>query len=168
MMHDIGTVNKNDIEAIKKQLGREPRGVKEIASRCTLACPQVIETDVFIEDKRPFPTLYWLTCPVKVKALSKLEKEGWSDKIQEKIRTDPAFRERLQNAHEDYIRRRKSGAPGQEHPVLRTGVGGVRDLKGVKCLHAHYAHYLATGNNPIGEMVDEEVAMVECKERCAR
>lgn len=168
MMHDVNTVSKSDIEIIKRQLSREPRGVNKIASRCIFACPQVIETDVFIEGKRPFPTLYWLTCPAKVKALAQLEEEGWSERVQEKIEKNPAFRERLQSAHEDYIRRRKLSAPDQEHPVIRTGVGGVRDLRGVKCLHAHYAHYLATGNNPIGEMVDEKVSAVECKERCDR
>ena len=36
---------------------------------------------------------------------------------------------------------------------LRTvGVAGIRD-GGTKCLHAHYAHFLATRANPVGEWV---------------
>lgn len=35
------------------------------------------------------------------------------------------------------------------------GVAGIRNFASVKCLHTHYAHFLATGNNLIGEWVHE-------------
>ena len=36
------------------------------------------------------------------------------------------------------------------------GVGGTR--VGVKCLHAHYAWYLAGGDDPVGRWVADHVA----------
>ena len=35
------------------------------------------------------------------------------------------------------------------------GIAGIRDFTNVKCLHTHYAHYLATGQNLVGEWVQE-------------
>ena len=38
--------------------------------------------------------------------------------------------------------------------VLRSvGVAGLRDPTTVKCLHAHYAHWLGTRENPVGAWV---------------
>ena len=34
-----------------------------------------------------------------------------------------------------------------------TGVGGLRFASQVKCLHAHLAHTLAGGSNPVGSRV---------------
>ncbi|NDH11910.1 MAG: DUF501 domain-containing protein, partial [Actinobacteria bacterium] len=39
------------------------------------------------------------------------------------------------------------------------GVGGTR--RGVKCLHAHYAWYLAGGDDPVGRWVAERFAAYE-------
>ena len=45
-------------------------------------------------------------------------------------------------------------APPPPHPGPRPtgGVGGTR--QGVKCLHAHYAWFLAGGDDPVGRWVD--------------
>ncbi|MHB8841831.1 MAG: DUF501 domain-containing protein [Candidatus Aquicultor sp.] len=172
-------IDKKDKTTVYAQLKREPRGLKKVAARCAFGCPQVIETATFIEDAKPFPTLYWLTCPHKVKAVSRLEDDGWAERLRERIAVDSELYERLECAQEDYKLRRRAGA-GTDidkntsvagHPVFETGVGGVHNLSAVKCLHAHYAHYLTGGNNPIGEMVEHELsesADLECKEPCNR
>jgi hypothetical protein len=41
--------------------------------------------------------------------------------------------------------------PGWRGPRPSGGVGGTRT--GVKCLHAHYAWYLAGGDDPVGRWV---------------
>lgn len=161
-------LSKDDVKSIRNQLKREPRGLRKVASRCELGCPQVVETDTFLEGGRPFPTLYWLTCPLKVKAVSRLEGEGWSEELQAEISGDESLHKRLVAAQEDYKTRRMLAELILNHPVFDTGIGGVRDLSAVKCLHAHYAHYLATGENPIGEIIHDNLAGLECKERCDR
>lgn len=38
--------------------------------------------------------------------------------------------------------------------VLRdSGVGGINNLEGIKCLHVHLADYLVNKENPVGEKV---------------
>jgi exopolyphosphatase/guanosine-5'-triphosphate,3'-diphosphate pyrophosphatase len=59
----------------------------------------------------------------------------------------------LERAHESYARERGRLFPGAERDG---GVGGA--ARGVKCLHAHYAHHLAGGPDPIGLWVSERLA----------
>jgi len=164
----VKTVSNNDIKTIARQLKRQPRGLKSVVSRCGFGCPQVIETEVFLGEGQFFPTLYWLTCPLKVKSVSRLEDEGWSERLQAKMAEDESLSKRLRIAQEDYMARRRMAGKGLGHPVFDTGIGGVRDLDAVKCLHAHYAHYLAGENNPVGEIVHGSIAGFECEERCDR
>lgn len=99
-------------------------------------------------DDNPFPTLYWLTCPETVKAVSRLESEGWIKRLAEQAEVDPELRTALRLAHEEYARDRAELHPGAE---AWGGVGGA--ASGVKCLHAHYAYHLAGGRDPIGAWV---------------
>lgn len=96
-------------------------------------------------DGNPFPTLYWLTCPETVKAVSRLEAEGWIKRLAAQAEIDPDLRTSLRRAHEEYARERVELHPGAE---AWGGVGGA--AAGVKCLHAHYAYHLAGGRDPIG------------------
>ena len=59
----------------------------------------------------------------------------------------------LRRAHEAYAAERGRLHPGAE---AWGGVGGA--ARGVKCLHAHYAHYLAGGPDPIGAWVARRLA----------
>lgn len=45
------------------------------------------------------------------------------------------------------------------------GIAGIREYTNVKCLHTHYAHYLATGNNLVGEWVQELLDNAAATER---
>jgi len=55
-------------------------------------------------------------------------------------------------AHERYAAERDAAIPPDHTgPVPVGGVGGTR--AGVKCLHAHYAWFLAGGDDPVGRWV---------------
>jgi len=45
------------------------------------------------------------------------------------------------------------GQPWAVEALRDAGVGGLRYTSQVKCLHAHLAHALAGGANPVGERV---------------
>jgi len=62
---------------------------------------------------------------------------------------DPA---ELAEAHDRYAAERDAAIP-EDHEGHRPsgGVGGTR--QGVKCLHAHYAWFLAGGDDPVGRWV---------------
>ncbi len=97
---------------------------------------------------KPFPTLYWLTCQAAVRAVSRLESAGWIGRLAEKAEGDSSFREALEAAHREYAQLRGEVVGGAEE---WGGVGGART--GVKCLHAHYANYVAGGADPVGAWV---------------
>ena len=65
-----------DLDAVAQQLGREPRGVLEIAYRCPNGQPAVVKTAPKLPDGTPFPTLYYLTHPALTAAASRLESSG--------------------------------------------------------------------------------------------
>jgi exopolyphosphatase/guanosine-5'-triphosphate,3'-diphosphate pyrophosphatase len=104
------------------------------------------------QEGKPFPTLYWLTCPTVVKAISRVESEGWIKRFAERARTDPEFGSALEEAHGIYAEERGRWEKGAE---AWGGVGGTRS--GVKCLHAHYANHVAGGDDPVGAEVAELV-----------
>ena len=59
----------DDRGVVAAQIGRTPRSVVEVAGRCHLGLPAVTVVPPLLDDGTPFPTLYWLTCPLAVKRL---------------------------------------------------------------------------------------------------
>ncbi len=142
----------DDLAAVARQLGREPRAVTAIAHRCPCGLPDVVQTAPRLPDGTPFPTLYYLTCPRASAAISRLEATGVMREMTARLQADPDLRERYVAAHRDYVRRRDEAAQeaGMEPlPAGTQSAGGMPDR--VKCLHALAAHALAVpGVNPLG------------------
>ncbi|RJQ32385.1 MAG: DUF501 domain-containing protein [Actinobacteria bacterium] len=145
-------VERKDL--VEQQLGRKPRGQYEIVAWCKTKPPhpQVIKTNPLVEGK-PFPTLYYLTCPFLVKEISRIENEGYISKLEEKISRDTEYKVRFLKAQAAYIK---------ERGLLSKGIAGVSNLERIKCLHAHYAHYLATGENPVGKQIEKLIISGSC------
>lgn len=143
--------SQQDIEAVAKQLGRRPRGAFKVVVRDDHNRPVVIKNAPFLEDGTPMPTLYWLTSTDLLKRIGQLEASGGVDQAESEV--DP---EALAEAHKQYAKERDAMIP-QDHqgPRPSDGVGGTR--VGVKCLHAHYAYYLAGGNDPVGAWVGRKL-----------
>ena len=124
-----------------------------VVARCAAGHPLVIRNWPVDADGHPFPTLYWLTCPEHVRAVSRLEAAGWIGRLNGEAETDPDLRTMLRRAHESCARERGGLVPGAE---AGGGVGGT--ARGIKCLHAHYAYFVAGGADPIGAWVAERLA----------
>jgi hypothetical protein len=137
---------------IAAQLGRDPRGLRAVASRCPCGLPAVIETVPRLGDGTPFPTLYYLTCPKAVAAVSRLEADGVMRQMTERLARDAGLGAAYCAAHRDYLARRDSAAREagvQPLPPGTQSAGGMPER--VKCLHALAAHELAApGVNPLG------------------
>lgn len=146
-------VDHADLDAVAQQLGREPRGVLEIAYRCPNGDPGVVKTAPKLADGTPFPTLYYLTHPILTAAASRLESSGMMREMTERLRTDSELATEYRRAHQSYLAERDAIEP------LGTFVsaGGMPDR--VKCLHVLIAHSLAKGPgvNPLG---DEALAVL--------
>jgi hypothetical protein len=97
------------------------------------------------------PTRYWLVDPIIRAAVGRLEAEGGVNRAEAEI--DPAA---VAAAHDRYRAERDTALPaGHTGPRPSAGVGGTR--QGVKCLHAHYAWFLAGGDDPVGQWVHDRL-----------
>ncbi|MCZ8377674.1 DUF501 domain-containing protein [Mycobacterium sp. CPCC 205372] len=146
-------VERADLEAIARQLGREARGVLEIAYRCPDGTPAVVKTAPRLPDGTPFPTLYYLTHPTLTAAASRLESAGLMREMTERLQQDPELAAAYRRAHESYLAERDA----IESLGTTFSGGGMPDR--VKCLHVVIAHSLAKGPgvNPFG---DEALAVL--------
>jgi uncharacterized protein len=123
--------------------------------------PAVIETHPLV-DGEPFPTLYWLTCRRAVAAAGRLEAEGRMREVNDRLRSDDDLREAFDAANADYVARRDA-----LHRLEGAGAVGGGPSDRVKCLHAHLAHELACGGNPVGRWVLEQIGDVLHPPPCA-
>ena len=142
------------------QLGRAPRGRWGVARRCHLDVPMAIESHPRLEDASPFPTLFWLTCPILVKRVSTLEAEGWMKDASERLQADAALRNRLASSLDAYRDRRDAH---ERIPVDSPPGGGPER---VKCVHVHLAHQLADPPNPIGVKALADTGWPDCISPC--
>lgn len=133
-------------------LGREPRGDYEVVVRDAAGQPVVIRNAPLLADGTPMPTLYWLVGESEREAVSRLEAAGGVRAAEAAVAAGD-----LAEAHDRYAAERDAlVAPDHDGPRPSGGVGGTR--QGVKCLHAHYAWFLAGGDDPVGRWVQEQLA----------
>ncbi|MEA1903908.1 MAG: DUF501 domain-containing protein [Actinomycetota bacterium] len=154
----------DDRVVIEAQIGRPLRAESEVISRCHLDLPVVVRVPPLLVDGTPFPTLYWLTCPLAVTRIGRLEGTGGVKRMEAKADADSGFGAGLEEAHRSYEEERNALLPSGASPAPSGGVGGART--GVKCLHAHYAHSRSGGKNPVGGLVQEWIEPLDCSEPC--
>lgn len=144
-----------DAAAVEQQLGRTPRDVVGVAHRCRCGVPDVVTTAPRLSDGTPFPTLYYLTCPLAVAEIGTLEAGGLMVQLSARVGSDSELASQYRSAHDAYLaqRRRLEDVP----EIATVSAGGMPDR--VKCLHALVAHALAAGPgaNPIGDEVVERL-----------
>lgn len=142
---------ESDRDRVAVQLGREPRGEFEVVVRRSDGDPAVLRNAPLLPDGTPMPTLYWLCDPALRAAIGTIESEGGVDRAEAEIGLEVVDVVHAAYAAErdDELRDATGG------PVPTGGVGGTR--VGVKCLHAHYAHWLAGGDDPVGEWTHERL-----------
>ncbi len=113
--------------------------------------PVVIRNAPLLDDGTPMPTRYWLVGKRARLAIDRLEAAGGVDQAEAAV--DPLA---LEEAHRRYAAERDRAIPANwRGPRPSGGVAGTR--RGVKCLHAHYAYWLAGGDDPVGRWVSERL-----------
>jgi len=152
----VETVPTDDDRAIVEALlGRPPLGGFEVVVRDAAGTPVVIRNHPLLDDGRPMPTRYWLVGEDLRSRIGTLESTGGVRAAEAAV--DP---DELTAAHARYAAGRDAALPpDHEGPRPTGGVGGTR--QGVKCLHAHYAWFLAGGDDPVGRWVDERLCEEE-------
>ena len=141
----------DDRARVEALLGRPPRGHFDVVARDDAGDPVVIRNAPFLDDGTPMPTRYYLVGPSLVREVSRLEAAGGVRQAEAEI--DPAL---IAATHQRYAAERDAQIPSEHTgPRPSGGVGGTRE--GVKCLHAHVAHLLGGGDDPVGRWALERL-----------
>lgn len=153
-----------DRRVVEVQIGRSLRADSEVVARCHLGLPVVVKVPPRLSDGTPFPTLYWLSCPLAATRIGRLEGAGGVKRMERRAEVDEEFQAALVAAHDAYRDERDRSLPDDDDPRPSGGVGGTR--VGVKCLHAHYAHTASGGDNPVGDLVKAWIEPLDCETAC--
>ena len=142
---------QTEYERVTELLGRPPSGKFKVVVRDNSGDPIVIRNYPVLDDGKPMPTLYWLVGEKLRSRIGTLESLGGVKTAEAEVDSDE-----LVQAHLRYAKERDAEIPDsyQGHRPS-AGVGGTR--KGVKCLHAHYAWFLAGGDDPVGKWVHQQL-----------
>lgn len=140
-----------DIDRVTELLGRAPQGDFDVVVRRADGDPVVVRNSPLLNDGTPMPTLFWLVGSDEYTAVSRLEAAGGVDQAEAEVDATA-----LDDAHRAYSElRSRDLPPGHTGPAPSAGVAGTR--RGVKCLHAHFAWWLAGGDDPVGEWVARRI-----------
>jgi len=155
----------DDRSIVEVQIGRTARSPVVVRTRCHLDMPVVTDVPPLLDDGTPFPTTFWLTCPLATIRISRIESAGGVRAADHVISSDPDIADRFSQAMDRYEQHRDALVPeGWTGPTPTGGVAGSSG--GVKCLHAQYADTAAGNDNPIGEDVASRVEPFACAVPC--
>jgi len=160
------TLSAQDLATIVEQLGFIPTNLVRVVARDpTTQSPTVCQLYPLTrpakerrrkggeKDFEPFPTMFWMTCPLLKARVSALEDDGWVAKLEARLAASEPDRRRMADAHAAYGRRRWAllspadvalvEARGWVGPLRDVGIAGMRNTEKVKCLHTQLAYWLA-------------------------
>ena len=169
----MGKVTKEDKRIIKLQLDKRPRGLVDIPVRCSHGYPVVLTNKPFIRDGKEFdifPTLYWLSCPKRVKDVSRIESDGYVSKLEEEIASNPDLKAKYREAETRYLENQRALLKPEDiaflnkkglNKALSRGIGGIESDRHLKCLHLHLAHHLVD-NNALGKLIQDRFELEDC------
>ncbi len=137
----------DDLAVVTALLTRLPKTAFTIIVRDSHGVPVVIRNAPLEADGTPMPTRFWLVGPAQIEIIGRLEAGGGVRRAQVEI--DPAL---IEETHRRHAVSRDAQLPADWTGYTPSGgVAGTR--RGVKCLHAHYACWLAGEPDAVGEWV---------------
>jgi len=151
------------VDQVAALLGRQPRGLEEIAVAGPAGEPVVIRVCSLVDDK-PFPTLFWLVDPDLCYRIDQLEARGLIKQLQQRIDADPGLQCSMDLDHRAHITLRESFMQtavsqrlqelGFGDALASKGIGGIADFTRIRCLHTWYGAHLVVANT-VGELLDD-------------
>lgn len=155
-------LDADDRALAEQMIGRPLRGPSAAAVRCGWGLPAVLRVDPVLQDGTPFPTTFWLACPIASSRIGTLESSGVMSELTDRVRDPEDLAATWQAQGARYVAFRN----GQGERVPRDpAAGGLPDR--VKCLHTLYGHHLATDDDAIGAWVAERLEPMPCPAPCA-
>jgi uncharacterized protein len=167
MKIEIEPATDLDRQRAAVQIGAENK-VYGIVARCPHGAPKVLVLNPVINVEREeinyssLANLVWLSCPFLRKIILDLENSGMVSRAQQLLHKDRAMATLMNDAHAHFYYFRKEmfrlmiGRPyrASETSHFDVGIGGIKDIRVVKCLHLHYAHFSLCPTNIVGRAVE--------------
>ncbi|MFP4588541.1 MAG: DUF501 domain-containing protein [Candidatus Acetothermia bacterium] len=166
-------VKDDDLQKIQEQIGRNPKGLVDVAFRCPGGQPAVIRTKPLIRRRdgfELFPTLFWLTCPSLAEQIAEIESRGYIERLEEELNANPWLKQKYLHQERRYRSERRGLLSLSERNFVASrdlwdefskGIGGIEDRHHIKCLHLHVAHHLPR-ENVLGKMLMERFNLTFC------
>jgi hypothetical protein len=150
-----------------------------VAARCLQGMPVVLVCRP-LRRGVPFPTVFWLSCPERIRFIGGLEAKGGVKSLERHLESRSS--EEWINFNMKYARFRLSLIPSRElelfrrlspeayRPFMLGGVGGTSygGQIHVKCLHLHVASWLALRGHPGTDWLRSAMAPFLCTRPCPR
>jgi uncharacterized protein len=150
--HSAPWASPLDVDRVTQLLGRRPIGQFRVVVRDESGWPVVIENEPWLDNGRPMPTQFWLVGRQANAAISRLESAGGVRRAELELDT-----ELVAQAHRAAESERELLMDDREGPRPTGGVGGTR--QGLKCLHAHYARFLAGRPDVVGQWAADQLSL---------
>ncbi len=183
----LESISSKDSAVLKNQLNTSELFILGIVKRCVYGYPSIVVLNPIFDDVEKtinytaLKNTLWLTCPFLNKKIHKIEDDGGISKVQEFLKTEREFQNKMQDANAHYYFFRKEVYFESSHTefndsmteYFNSGIGGIKNVTSIKCLHMHYAHYQFCSSNLAGRMtelmLDNEFSCVEelCKCSCS-
>lgn len=152
------------LDMIRQQLGREPRGLAGIAVQNEQGVPLVLQMNALVDDK-PFPTLYWLSSKDIYQAIAEIETAGAVKQLEQELQDGEEFRAAHLADQQRYVDLRWATVTDEQKQRIESlgfldlytkyGIGGISQWDKIRCLHMQYAYHLAQGS-AVGQKLDEK------------
>lgn len=151
--------------------------VVAVAKRCPNGFPQVVVCRPFSFDGKPFPTIFWLTCPYLDYKCGKLESNQKVKELEAMFRLNPLKVEKWHKLYKSLRKKLidkkteeslKTVSSSMINQILTKGVGGIDSNEapfGVKCLHLQVATWLGMRNHPAKQWLSTQIGIMECANR---
>lgn len=146
----------------EQMIGRPLRGRSAAAVRCGWGLPAVLRVDPALADGTPFPTVFWLACPLANSRIGTIESTGVMSDLTGRVQDPGDLAPAHRAAGRRYVAFRNSLGPRVPRDPA---AGGLPDR--VKCLHSLYGHHLATADDPVGAWTAEQLSPLPCPAPCA-
>ena len=79
-------------QIVEIQLNRNLRSEIKVAVKCHFDLPVVVDVPKNLDDGTPFPTMFWLTCPMYIKKVSTLESHGMVKELDNQLNSNKKIR----------------------------------------------------------------------------
>lgn len=155
-----------DIGTVRRQLESENVSIRNVIERCRHGYPQIVLLNPLenADNKsglnyQSVINILLLTCPYLNRRIHELENNKFIKRIEEFINRDPGLMLKMRNAHACYYFLRKTLcrcsdiSAADNNDLFIKGIGGIMNLRTLKCLHLHYAHSRICNDNIAGKIV---------------